>query len=390
MKIGMVSPYPWDVPGGVVAHIRDLTEQLAATGHEVSVMAPVNDSHAPLPAYVTRAGRAVPVRYNGSTSHLVFGPRSASRVRRWLRDGQFDILHVHSPETLSLSLLAVICARGAIVSTYHAYNPRSRILSLLQTPLQAQLEKVKGRIAVSAAARRTIVEHLGQDAVLIPNGVDVARFAGAAPLPGYQPDGHTLGFLGRLDEPRKGLDVLLAAFAAVRVADPQARLLLAGPGRERPPTDGVACLGLLSEADKPRFYRSLDAFVAPNTGGESFGIVLLEAMAAGTPVLASDLEAFRTVLDDGRSGLLVPVGDAAALAAACRALLASAERRAALAAAGRELVRRYDWSVIAREVLRVYETVIVSGTPVAVDDDTVDLWSSQSSLASSSSLPPAT
>jgi phosphatidylinositol alpha-mannosyltransferase len=382
----MVSPYPWDVPGGVVAHIRDLAETLQDLGHEVSVMTPVDDDEAPLPAYVVRAGRSIPVPYNGSVARLTFGPVSATRMLRWLRAGQFDVLHVHQPETLSLSLLAVMCADGPIVSTSHAHNTRSRILSLFQTPLQTQLEKVQARIAVSPAARRTIVEHLGHDAVLVPNAVHVHRFALAQPLPGWPGEGGAAGFIGRIDEPRKGLATLLDAFAQLAVARPDLRLLVAGPGD--PPAlprslrDRVVFLGLVSDEDKARFYRSVDVFVAPNTGGESFGIVLLEALAAGTPIVASDLDAFRQVLDDGRAGVLFQAADPDALVTALGSLLDAPGERERLVDAGRRTVRRYDWSVVAREVVRVYETVIVSGTSVGVDEATVELWASQSASSS--------
>src|SRR5947209_5632674 len=250
MRIGLVSPYPWDVPGGVVAHVRDLAEVLIARGHDVSVMTPVDDEDALLPAYVTRAGRTVPVPFNGSVSRLLFGPVSATRVRSWLHDGKFDVLHLHSPETLSLSLLALFNARGPIVATFHAANPRSRVLAMMQSPLQVRLEKLSGRIAVSPAARKTIVEHLGADAVLIPNGVHVARYADASPLPGWPGDDGSLAFVGRVDEPRKGLDVLLAAFAQLRAGRPGLRLLVAGPGEYGDLPDGVTALGLVSEADK--------------------------------------------------------------------------------------------------------------------------------------------
>src|SRR4051812_6498209 len=319
MRVGLVSPYPWDVPGGVVAHVRDLAETLIGLGHEVSVISPVDDDELPLPGWVTRAGRSVPVPFNGSVSRLVFGPVSASRVRRWLADGDFDVLHLHSPETLSLSLLAVMNARGPIVATFHAANPRSRILAILQSPLQVQMEKLSGRIAVSSAARKTIVEHLGGDAVLVPNGVHVHRFAEAEPLPGWPGDGGAIGFVGRVDEPRKGLDVLLRAFAALRRDRPDLRLLVAGPGDIDDVPEGVTVLGTVSEETKARVFRSVDVFAAPNTGGESFGIILLEAMSAGTPIVASDLDAFRRVLEDGTAGQLAAVGDTESLAHGCAA-----------------------------------------------------------------------
>jgi phosphatidylinositol alpha-mannosyltransferase len=363
VRVGLVSPYPWDVPGGVVAHVRDLAETLIGLGHDVSVITPVDDDEAPLPSWVTRAGRSVPVPFNGSVSRLVFGPVSAARVRRWLAEGDFDVLHLHSPETLSLSLLALMNARGPIVATFHAANPRSRILAMLQSPLQVQLEKLTGRIAVSPAARKTIVEHLGGDAVVIPNGVHVDRFASASTLDGWPGEGGALGFVGRIDERRKGLDVLLDAMPLLWHTQPDLRLLVAGPGELDHDVDPrVTVLGRVDEDHKASVYRSVDVFVAPNTGGESFGIILLEAMAAGTPIVASDLDAFRRVLEsgdtDGPAGAVATVGDPESLAHACAGLLASPARRDALRSAGRKLVSRYDWSVVGREVIRVYETAI--------------------------------
>jgi phosphatidylinositol alpha-mannosyltransferase len=373
VRVGLVSPYPWDVPGGVVAHVRDLAEALLIAGHDVSVLTSVDDEDLPLPPYVVRAGRSVPVPFNGSVSRLTFGPVSVTRVRRWLHDGEFDVLHVHSPETLSLSLLAVWNARGPIVATFHAANPRSRIMAMLQSPLQVQMEKLNGRIAVSPDARKTIVEHLGGDAVLVPNGVHVARFANAVPYDGWPGEGGALGFVGRVDEPRKGLDVLLAAFDKLRRDRPHLRLLIAGPGDIDDVPAGVTVLGQVSDADKARAFRSVDVFVAPNTGGESFGIILLEAMAAGTPIVASDLDAFRRVLDDGAAGQLATVGDAESLAHGIVTLLDSPARRDLLRERGCALVQRYDWSVVATEIVHVYETAIAMHTGGVVEDPEAEL-----------------
>jgi phosphatidylinositol alpha-mannosyltransferase len=370
VRVGLVAPYPWDVPGGVVAHVRDLAEALLSMGHHVGVIAPVDDEDVHVPDYVTRAGRTVPVPFNGSVSRLVFGPVSATRVRRWIHDGQFDVLHLHSPETLSVSLLALFNARGPMVATFHAANPRSRMMALLQSPLQVQLEKLNGRIAVSPAARKTIVEHLGGDAVLIPNGVHVERFAHAHPLPGWPGEHGAMGFVGRVDEPRKGLDVLFRAFERLGPAHPQLRLLVAGPGEAEDVPPNVTQLGQVSDEVKAQVFRSVDVFVAPNTGGESFGIILLEAMAAGAPIVASDIDAFRRVLRDGEAGQLVTVGDVESFVHGCSTLLASPARRRQLAAAGRAVVGRYDWSVVAAEIVHVYETAIAmhSGGVVAEPD----------------------
>jgi phosphatidylinositol alpha-mannosyltransferase len=290
---------------------------------------------------------------------------SAARVRRWLRDHDFDVLHVHEPTAPSVGLLALMMADGPIVATFHTSNPRSKILTAMQGALQPYLEKLRACIAVSEAARRTIVEHLGANAVTIPNGVAVAAFAGAAPLPERPPPAGTVVFLGRIDEPRKGLDVLLAALPAVLERAPDARLLVAGPGDVaairgrldstlRPRVDLV---GLVSDADKPRVFASGAVYCAPNTGQESFGIVLLEAMAAGTPVVASDIDAFRRVLDDGRAGVLFPVGEPAALAEALAGLLRDPVRRARLAHRGRTVVSGYDWPVITERILGLYQMI---------------------------------
>jgi phosphatidylinositol alpha-mannosyltransferase len=375
VKIGLVCPYSWDVPGGVQAHVRDLAEALIGLGHDVSVLAPADEDDAVQP-YVVPAGRAVPVPYNGSVARLAFGPLSAARVRRWLRDGKFDVLHVHEPTTPSLSLLACWAATGPIVATFHTSISRSRAMAAAYSMLQPALEKLSARIAVSEAARRTLVEHLGGDAVLIPNGVALRGFADAEPLPGWPGEGGVLGFLGRFNEPRKGFPVLAEAFAQLARRRPRVRLLVAGPGEAaealrpmpRQVRERVTMLGLVSEADKARMLRSVDVYVAPNTGGESFGIILTEAMAAGTPVLASNLDAFRQVLDGARGGVLVPVGDAGALARAAGELLDDPGRRAALAATAQRIVRRFDWDHVAQDVAAVYETVTVE--PMRVAEDT--------------------
>jgi len=374
MKVGIVCPYSWDVPGGVQFHVRDLAEVLQARGHGVSVLAPADDD-TPLPAYVVPAGRAVPVPYNGSVARVNFGPLSAARVRRWLREGGFDVLHIHEPTSPSLSLLACWAATGAIVATFHTSNLKSRAMSAAYPILEPALEKIGARVAVSEDARRTLVEHVGGDAVLIPNGVFVDRFAAAEPREEWRGSGGTLGFIGRLDEERKGLPTLLAALTDVVAARPGVRLLVAGRGDEEEAVEdlepevraAVTFLGVVSEVDKARLLRTVDAYVAPNLGGESFGIVLVEAMAAGAPVVASDLDAFGRVLDGGRVGVTFPTGDTAALGAALLQLLDDAPRRAALSTAAAAWVRRYDWATVGDELLAVYETVAAGAGRVGED-----------------------
>jgi len=364
LRVGIVCPYSYDVPGGVQFHVRDLAEQLLALGHDASVLAPADEDLA-VPPYVVPAGRAVPVPYNGSVARLVFGPLSAARVRRWLAAGGFDVVHVHEPATPSLSLLACWSASGPMVGTFHTSNLRSRAYSAFYPVLYPALEKLSARIAVSEDARRTVVEHIGGDAVVIPNGVFVDRFAAAAPRQEWRSAGGTVAFLGRLDEPRKGLPTLLAAWPDVVGARPGARLLVAGRGDAEAAAEllperirgSVSFLGQVSDDDKAAMLATADVYVAPNTGGESFGIVLAEAMAAGAPVIASDLPAFARVLDDGRCGVLVPVGEPGPLAAALSRLLGDPQARTRLQADAAAVVRRYDWSTVARDILAVYETV---------------------------------
>lgn len=373
MRIGIVCPYSWDVPGGVQFHIRDLAEHLIGLGHEVSVLAPADDE-TPLPPYVVSAGRAVPVPYNGSVARLNFGFLSAARVRRWLHDGAFNVVHIHEPASPSLGLLACWAAQGPIVATFHTSNPRSRAMIAAYPILQPALEKIRARIAVSEYARRTLVEHLGGDAVVIPNGVDVDFFARAEPRPQWQ--GGTIGFIGRIDEPRKGLPVLMRALPRILAERPGTRLLVAGRGDEQEAVaslpeemrDRVEFLGMVSDEDKARLLRSVDLYVAPNLGGESFGIILVEAMSAGAPVLASDLDAFAQVLDQGAAGELFGNEDEDALATAAIRLLGDPARLAGLSALGSAHVRRFDWSVVGADILAVYETVTAGAEAVEADE----------------------
>ena len=374
MRVGIVCPYSLDVPGGVQSHVMDLGRALRRLGHDVDVLAPADDD-SPVPAFVTPAGRALGIPYNGSVARLSFGPRSFARARRWIREHDFDVLHLHEPTAPSLAMLALMVADGPIVATFHTSTTRSRALSAFQLVLQPFLEKITARIAVSALARRVQVEHLGGDAVEIPNGVDVSFYADAEPLAGYPRAGGTVGFVGRFTEPRKGMSVLLGAANRLLPEFPELELLVVGRGdpddlrTAAGPAlaDRLVMLGMADDKTKARAVRSMDVYCAPNTGGESFGMILTEAMAAGTVVVSSDIDAFRRVLDDGAAGVLTAVHDEAALAAGLRAMLVDPERRAELAAAGRRRVAAFDWPVVATQVLRVYETAIAA-TPGRVHE----------------------
>ncbi|TQJ50742.1 glycosyltransferase family 4 protein [Phycicoccus sp. SLBN-51] len=383
MRIGIVCPYSFDVPGGVQFHVRDLAEHLIGQGHHVSVLAPADHDTA-LPGYLESVGRTVPVRYNGSVARLSFGPVTAARVGRWVDRGEFDVVHLHEPVTPSISLLALWAAEGPIVATFHTSNIRSRAMQAAYPLLRPSLEKIAGRIAVSEDARRTVTTHVGGDAVVIPNGVNVDRFATAVPRPQWQgaEGAPTLAFLGRIDEPRKGLQVLAAAMPGVLAAYPGARLLVVGPGdaeaaRARMAPDVLAAtefLGAVSDADKASLLASVDLYVAPHTGGESFGIVLVEAMSAGAPVVASDLPAFLRVLDGGRAGATFRSEDTTALTHEVVRLVGDPAARAALAEEGRRRARQFDWSVVAEEVMAVYETVTHGAGGVRADTSGDTRW----------------
>lgn len=370
----MVCPYSFDVPGGVQSHVLQLAEVMHDRGHDVSVLAPASrDAHAALPDYVVSGGKAVPIPYNGSVARLRFGPATHRMVKRWLADGDFDVLHLHEPNAPSLSMLALNIAEGPIVATFHTSTTKSLTLSVFEPILRPMHEKIVGRIAVSDLARRWQMEALGSDAVEIPNGVDVASFASAPLLDGYPRAGKTVLFLGRYDEPRKGMAVLLRALPKVVERFGDVEVLVVGRGDEDDLRDDAGelarhlrFLGQVDDARKASAMRSADVYCAPHTGGESFGIVLVEAMAAGTAVVASDLDAFRRVLADGVAGRLVPVDDASALADGLIDVLGDDALRERYIEAATEAVQRYDWSVVAQQIMRVYETVSGAGTKVRV------------------------
>ncbi|WP_461004885.1 glycosyltransferase family 4 protein [Trueperella pyogenes] len=365
MKIGIACGYSWDVHGGVQYHIRDLAKELIARGHDVSVIAPAENT--PPEDFVCPVGAAVPVRYNGSVARLSFGPRVNREVRRWLKEGEFDVLHVHEPFTPSVSMLALMSAECPVVSTFHTAMDHSRMLTLAAPFIVPILDKIQARIAVSAEARRTAVQHLGGDAWVIPNGVFVRDLQIDAPDPRFMgtPQAPTLAFLGRLDEPRKGLPVLAHAFGMIRAKHPGVRLLVAGKGDEDEArrmfgehAGAVQFLGPVSDKDKALLLGSADAYVAPNTGGESFGIILVEAMSAGAFVVASDIPAFRAVLSDGEFGVHFRNEDPDDLARVVNAALDDPEGREQISHYAAEAAWRFDWGTVASHILSVYETAI--------------------------------
>ena len=374
LRIGIVCPYSWDVPGGVQNHIRDLAEFLINNGHYVEVLAPATES-ADLPDYVVSAGRAVSIPYNGAVARVLFGVVANSRVRSWINDGDFDLLHLHEPAIPSLSLLACWAGEGAMVGTFHAAAKYQKAIVAIGPILEPVIEKLSARIAVSESARLTLTAHLETDAIVIPNGIYADNYRDGSSRPEWQ--GNTIGFLGRFEEDRKGLPVLLDALPIISRFVPDIRVLIAGPGdseevleKVNPQLrDRVEFLGKISEEDKADFLASVSLYIAPNTGGESFGIILAEAMAGGATVVASDIPAFVDVLGDGKYGALFESENSESLAKVIIDMLRDNEKRKALAKAGAAHAQRFDWSQVGEEIFEVYELAMVQGRKVSLSSD---------------------
>ncbi len=379
LKIGMVCPYGWDTPGGVQIHIKELTEYLISQGHEVSVIAPVTDESAIVESWLVPAGRPLGVPFNGSVARVLFGPLATSRVKQWIAKNDFDLLHLHEPEIPSLSLLACWTAEGPMVATFHTSAPKQRSMVAVGAILEPVLEKLSARIAVSEMARETLRTHFDTDAVVIPNGIKIEKYRDAKGRSDWEGP-NTVGFLGRFDEPRKGLQLLISAMEIVWRSKPNVRLLVAGPGDKDEAlkdlsksassfSNQIEFLGRLSEEEKGDFLHSVTLYVAPNTGGESFGIILTEAMAAKATILASDIPAFNAVLNGGEFGELFECGNATDLARKILALISDQEHRSALASAGHAAAMKYDWGKVAEDIYDVYEFAVSSRIKVSLGSE---------------------
>ena len=374
LRIGIVCPYSWDVPGGVQNHIRDLAEFLIANGHYVEVLAPATESE-DLPSYIVSAGRAVSIPYNGAVARVLFGVGANSRVRNWINEGNFDLLHLHEPAIPSLALLACWAGEGAMVGTFHAAAKYQKAIVAIGPILEPVIEKLSARIAVSEAARLTLTAHLETDAIVIPNGIYSDNYRNGTPKAEWQ--GSTIGFLGRFEEDRKGLPVLLDALPIIARFVPDIRVLIAGPGDSEEILENVdpqlrhrvEFLGKISEAEKADFLSSISLYIAPNTGGESFGIILAEAMAGGATVVASDIPAFADVLGDGKFGALFESENSESLAKVIIDLMRDEVKRNGLAIAGAAHSQRYDWSQVGEEIFEVYEIAMVKGEKVSLSSE---------------------
>lgn len=383
----MVCPYSFDEPGGVQNHAIELCEELRRRGHEVSLIGPGSDRSA-VPDFVELGTGVISIPYNGSVARLAFGPRTWRHLRRWIGEHDFDVVHIHEPNSPSYSMITLAQADGPLVATYHASASESKILRVFLSVLRPFLEKIYAGIAVSEEARRWQVEMLSGDPVLIPNGVDTGSYRTADPMPGLDPDRPRLMFLGRFEEARKGFPVLLRALPEILAAVPDLEVVIAGGGdvtelhqllrragiswadgtggQAGAGADGasVRILGKVSDGDKAAALAASDIYVAPNTGGESFGIVLVEAMAAGAAVVASDIPAFVAVTDHGRAGRLFANGSPRDLARVVVELFADDTERHELSDRASARSRDFDWKTVATRVEQVYETVVAPGRKV--------------------------
>ena len=368
MRIGIVAPTYQPYRGGVGEHVSHLAIELRRSGHDVLVVTThFGRGGRDEERGVVRIGRAVLVPANGSFCPIAMDPAMRPRMRRALRELRLDVLHVHEPFLPFLSLAAVAESPCPVVATFHASNESPLGYRIFRRALEPYARRIDERIAVSRAARETVEPFFDGPYEIIPNGVDVARFAEAAPFERDASEFNIL-FVGRLEK-RKGLEHLLGAMPLVVKEVPSARLVVVGGGplasyyRSRVPAGArarVEFLGFVPAADVPRHYRTADIYCSPATGGESFGIVLLEAMAAGSVVVASDIAGYRDVVKDEVTGALVRKGSPDDIARAIIQLARSERTRRRFRESAREDVERYDWSRVAQRILAVYRRAAAS------------------------------
>ena len=359
MKIAIACPYAWDAPGGVQVHVQQLAGRLERRGHRVIVLAPARA--APREENVVAVGRPIRLRYNGSVAPIA--PHSARSVRRALEEFGPDVVHAHEPFTPSASMHAARWSRAPVVATFHAYADRSLLLQASARLLRRIWRSIDVRIAVSEAAREHVSRAFRGQVRVIPNGVEVGLFAGAEPI--ELPAGRRILFVNRLDR-RKGFVDMVDAFGLLAATHPDALLVVAGDGKERsavrrlPPATRrrVVLLGSVPHHLLPPYHASCEVFCAPATGQESFGIVLVEAMAAGLPIVATDIPGYREVVRGGEDGLLVPPADPGAVAGALRRLLDDPELGKRLVDSARSRAEAYSWDAVTRQVEGAYEEAV--------------------------------
>jgi phosphatidylinositol alpha-mannosyltransferase len=367
MRIVQISPYSWDAPGGVQVHVGQLSRHLRERGHDVLVLAPGDRPGFREDARIV--GRPYAVHVNGSVARLCFSRRSSRVVRKALEIFRPDVIHVHDPLTPSTAMLGVIHRNAPVVATFHSYFARDhfegRIYTAIAPLLKPVWRRVSRRLAVSEAARHSVCSRMGDAPVeIVPNGADVEIFAEAKPATDLPP-GRRLLFVGRL-EPRKGFPVAVRAFAQLAADYPDLHLIVVGDGEQRgaidslPPAvrERVRMLGKVSYEALPTYHRAADIFVSPATGSESFGIVLVEAMAAGLPLVASDIAGYREVARQESEGLLVQPSDPTALAAGVRRILDDPALAQRLGENGFRRSRSFAWDRIIDRLEVVYDGLL--------------------------------
>jgi phosphatidylinositol alpha-mannosyltransferase len=360
VKILLVCPYDWNAPGGVQVHVRQLAGTLRARDHETLVVAP--GAHPSPDAGVRIVGRPVRVPYGGTVAPISFSPGSWRGVKASLDAFEPDVVHAHEPFTPSTSMLAVLAATGPVVATFHAYLDRSRLMDA-SAPILRQIDRrIDASVAVSDAAAAFVRRIRRGSIEIVPNGVDVDLFGKPAEPPEGLPAGRRILWVNRLD-PQKGFGVMVQAFDLLAREMKDVHMLIAGEGRDRvslrslprPARNRVIPLGTVPHDELPRFHAAADVFCSPAVGQESFGIVLVEAMAAGVPVVATDIPGYREVVRNGEDGLLVPPNDHVALADAIRRILSEPELASALAAAGRARAQSFSWDAVVPRLEAVYD-----------------------------------
>jgi phosphatidyl-myo-inositol alpha-mannosyltransferase len=362
VRIALVCPYDWQAAGGVQVHVANLAARLADRRHDVVVLAP--SAHTPEEPWVRKVGRPIRFSYAGTVAPIA--PLAYRRTRAALETIRPDLVHVHEPLTPSISMFAALTSRWPVVATVHAHLDRSRMMETAAPMLRRVWRRVTVGVAVSQAAasflRRTL-----PDAVLeiVPNGVDVRAFAEPERVETELPDGRRIVWAHRLD-PQKGFFVAVAAFAKVVRKVPDAVFVVIGEGRNREALrlltpdvrERVHMLGAVANDRLPPFHAAGDVFVAPAVGQESFGVALIEAMAAGLPVVATDIPGYREVITDGVDGLLIPPRDPESLAAGLVRVLTDGDLARRLGEAGRERARSYDWSLVVDRLERLYDRAL--------------------------------
>ena len=367
MKIALVSPYDHTYPGGVASHISHLKHHFTKMGHEVKIIAPVSKSRRDcLKEEVIAIGRPVPVPAGagGSVARITFSPSVPFQVRKILKKENFDIVHLHEPVDVLLPLSVLLQSKSINVGTFHAYHDKPRGYWLGGPILRRWLPRLDGLIAVSKPAMEFASRHLPGEYEIIPNGVDIERFSPDVPLiPEFCDDRLNILFVGRLEK-RKGLGTLISAYGKAKKQYPNSRLIVVGPGTklrhdyekqiEENGLEDVVFVGYISDEELPRYYRTADVFCSPATGHESFGIILLEAMACGRPVVASNIDGYAGVGTHGSDCLLVPPNNDEALADALVSLLGDTSRRQHMGVQGRLTAEKYSWDHVAQRVLDYY------------------------------------